>query len=387
MFKNNITRIIFCAVAVLLFLVPSLYSKMKPVSEEDLDRVIAQEGVTLGLDINARATADSFGMWQNFNKYEGLSIASLFITKKLDDKDHNTSNPGPNVPYNGLTWNDFPLEEPFRVRTDVNIDVGTSGGRTWLNMSGLNFPDYTGNVSSSTNNYAAPNAVSVYGWNLQAKDSATTTYTLAYNVFLYGMYIGKNVNLWDGATGYVNFTPGDTFMRVSNHSTASSSGIDIVGEMGMMMRYLMIRPNTSDTRRWFADGIIVYGNTPGGYDATADPASWPNLSGSAKIGGLIPTYTNYYSFNTRLGGTNDVDAKFDLRPQANWKQTAATIDVGRSSGGETAIRMDLPMAMSVNWKHLYIDQGGTGAKNLDTGPTLLQNVSVYKAQLTIRDIY
>ena len=354
MFKNNLTRIIFCAVAVLLFLVPSLYSKMKPVSEEDLDLVTAESGVTLGLDITARATASNVGIYQSSSQAEGIFLSSLTMIEKLDDQVT-----GP--------------EEPFRVLTNVNIDVGTSGGRTWLNMSGLNFPDYTGNVSNSTSPYAAPNAVSLYFTNLQAKDSATTTYTLAHNVYLYGMYIGKNVNLWTSGTDYVNFTPGDTFMRVSNHSTSTSSGIDIIQEMGLVMRYLMIRPNTSDTRRWFVDGMILSRHTNANYNATADPAAWPNLSGSATIGGLIPTYTydtSDYSI-TRNG----------------YKSTTATIDVGRSSGGETAIRMNLPMAMSLNWKHLYIDQGGTGAKNLDTGATLLQNVSVYKAQLTIRDIY
>jgi len=50
MFKHNITRIIFCALAVFLLLVPSLYSKMKPVSEEDLDLVTAESGVTLDLN-------------------------------------------------------------------------------------------------------------------------------------------------------------------------------------------------------------------------------------------------------------------------------------------------------------------------------------------------
>ena len=344
MFKNNIARIIFCAVAVLLFLVPSLYSKMKPVSEEDLDLVTAESGVTLGLDITARATAGNVGIYQSAAQAEGLLISTLDILDAEGD--------------------------PVGVNTIVNIDVGTSGGRTWLNMSGLNFPNQTGNLPM---NYDSPNGLHVLATDLQVKDSATTTYNLAHNFFLLGMYIGKNVNLWTSGTDYVNFTPGDTFMRVSNHSTSTSSGIDIIQEMGLLMRMLMIRPNTSDTRRWFVDGMILSRNNPGSYDATADPASWPNLSGSAKIGGLIPTYTY---------DTSNYSATHN-----GYKSTTATIDVGRSSGGETAIRMNLPMAMSLNWKHLYIDQGGTGAKNLDTGATLLQNVSVYKAQLTIRDIY
>lgn len=344
MFKNNIARIIFCAVAVLLFLVPSLYSKMKPVSEEDLDLVTAESGVTLGLDITARATAGNVGIYQSAAQAEGLLISTLNILDAEGD--------------------------PVGVNTIVNIDVGTSGGRTWLNMSGLNFPNQTGNLPM---NYDSPNGLHVLATDLQVKDSATTTYTLAHNFYLLGTYIGKNVNLWTSGTDYVNFTPGDTFMRVSNHSTSTSSGIDIIQEMGLLMRMLMIRPNTSDTRRWFVDGMILSRHTNANYNATADPAAWPNLSGSATIGGLIPTYTydtSNYSI-TRNG----------------YKSTTATIDVGRSSGGETAIRMNLPMAMSLNWKHLYIDQGGTGAKNLDTGATLLQNVSVYKAQLTIRDIY
>jgi hypothetical protein len=344
MFKNNLTRIIFCAVAVSLFLVPSLYSKMKPVSEEDLDLVTAESGVTLGLDITASATASNVGIYQSAAQAEGLLISTLSIQDAEGD--------------------------PVGVNTIVNIDVGTSGGRTWLNMSGLNFPNQTGNLPM---NYDSPNGLHVLATDLQVKDSATTTYTLAHNFYLLGTYIGKNVNLWTSGTDYVNFTPGDTFMRVSNHSTSTSSGIDIIQEMGLLMRMLMIRPNTSDTRRWFVDGIILSRNNPGSYDATADPASWPNLSGSAKIGGLIPTYTY---------DTSNYSATHN-----GYKSTTATIDVGRSSGGETAIRMNLPMAMSLNWKHLYIDQGGTGAKNLDTGATLLQNVSVYKAQLTIRDIY
>jgi len=344
MFKNNIARIIFCAVAVLLFLVPSLYSKMKPVSEEDLDLVTAESGVTLGLDITARATAGNVGIYQSAAQAEGLLISTLDILDAEGD--------------------------PVGVNTIVNIDVGTSGGRTWMNMNGLNFPNQTGNLPM---NYDSPNGLHVLATDLQVKDSATTTYTLAHNFYLLGTYIGKNVNLWTSGTDYVNFTPGDTFMRVSNHSTSTSSGIDIIQEMGLLMRMLMIRPNTSDTRRWFVDGMILSRNNPGSYDATADPASWPNLSGSAKIGGLIPTYTY---------DTSNYSATHN-----GYKSTTATIDVGRSSGGETAIRMNLPMAMSLNWKHLYIDQGGTGAKNLDTGATLLQNVSVYKAQLTIRDIY
>ena len=344
MFKNNIARIIFCAVAVLLFLVPSLYSKMKPVSEEDLDLVTAESGVTLGLDITARATAGNVGIYQSAAQAEGLLISTLDILDAEGD--------------------------PVGVNTIVNIDVGTSGGRTWLNMSGLNFPNQTGNLPM---NYDSPNGLHVLATDLQVKDSATTTYTLAHNFYLLGTYIGKNVNLWTSGTDYVNFTPGDTFMRVSNHSTSTSSGIDIIQEMGLVMRYLMIRPNTSDTRRWFVDGMILSRHTNENYNATADPAAWPNLSGSAKIGGLIPTYT-YDTSNYSI-------------THNGYKSTTATIDVGRSSGGETAIRMNLPMAMSLNWKHLYIDQGGTGAKNLDTGATLLQNVSVYKAQLTIRDIY
>lgn len=344
MFKNNIARIIFCAVAVLLFLVPSLYSKMKPVSEEDLDLVTAESGVTLGLDITARATAGNVGIYQSAAQAEGLLISTLNILDAEGD--------------------------PVGVNTIVNIDVGTSGGRTWLNMSGLNFPNQTGNLPM---NYDSPNGLHVLATDLQVKDSATTTYNLAHNFHLLGIYIGKNVNLWTSGTDYVNFTPGDTFMRISNHSTSTSSGIDIIQEMGLLMRMLMIRPNTSDTRRWFVDGMILSRNNPGSYDATANPASWPNLSGSAKIGGLIPTYTY---------DTSNYSATHN-----GYKSTTATIDVGRSSGGETAIRMNLPMAMSLNWKHLYIDQGGTGAKNLDTGATLLQNVSVYKAQLTIRDIY
>jgi len=349
MFKHNITRIIFCALAVFLLLVPSLYSKMKPVSEEDLDLVTAESGVTLDLNITASATASNVGIYQTSAQAEGLLISTLSIRDAESD--------------------------PVGVNTIVNIDVGTSNGRTWLNMSGLNFPNQTGNLPM---NYDSPNGLHVLTTGWQVKDSATTTYNLAENFFLLGIYIGKNVNLWTSGTDYVNFTPGDTFMRISNHSTSTSSGIDIISEMGLLMRMLMIRPNNSDTRRWFVDGVILSRHTEANPNTTPNPASWPNLSGSAKIGGLLPTYT--YSYD-------DSDSSVSVTRNATYKSTAATLDVGRSSGGETALRIDLPQSMSLNWKHLYIDQGGTGAKNLDTGPSLLQNVTVYKAQLTIRDIY
>lgn len=188
------------------------------------------------------------------------------------------------------------------------------------------------------------------------------------------MYIGRDVNLWTSGSNYRQLRPGDTFMRISNRE---GGGLELIAEQAMLARYVMIRPNNADTHRFWVDGILMAENTDFSladgavvtFNAIAAPESWPHMSGNARIGGELP----YYSYNSSMQSTKNGTIS-----------TVASIDIG-SSGSDTLLQVNLPMAFSMRWKNLKIDE--RGGKNLETGPSLTLNASLWTLRATLKNTY
>jgi hypothetical protein len=347
MLNYNFKRtIVFISIILLLF-ASFVYAKRQPISEEDLDKVTAESGVSLNLNVNVQAAATSLGIYQTSAETEGIIIRDIYI-------DNGTNNTG------------------FGVANVVKLDVGTSGTESWLMLDGLVLPsaDNALRIKSGTQ-AAGGNLIQVLDY--AGANATNTTYTLGTYLDIVGLNIGRDVTQAIG-TGIRLRPSRDPFIRLSNHQ---GTGIDVVSEMAVYINSINFWTRSgSSVNGLDVNGIYIYGHTifdpnrNGAYNSNGDPTLWDDnrypLYGNAKIGGSLPTYTY---------DTSNYSAAFT----GNYKNTKATIDVG-SSGTATVLQMDLPGAMSVKIRDMGIGGAGLGVSSID-------NMTLYKAQLTIRNTY
>lgn len=364
MINHKIRKIIMLASIFLLVCTSFVYAEKKAITEADLDKVTAESGITIGMDVTVRMvvgsdnnSADYLGIYQTATRSEGIFANDLKV-------------------YLGTAYGGSAAANEyagFPISTNVIMDVGSSGTKTWLNISGLTMP-------------AAENALRVRLRDIKVRDAETTDYYLFSHAYLWGLNIGREIHKeWGGET--INLMPSaPPFIRISN---SGNSGIEIQSEMAVFLDALRIRyaPGSPDVagNRFQVNDVFVYGHTNfddymrGDYAASGDPVDWndyPNptgeLYGNAKIGGYIPTY-NY--------DTSSHDATVN-----GYRYFPATIDVG-SSGTTTLLRMNLPMAMSAKIARMEMGTGGNTTTYNNLGSTSLDNCAFYKVQMTLRNTY
>ena len=378
MINHKIRKIIMLASIFLLVCTSFVYAEKKAITEADLDQVSAESGITIGMDLTVRMvigsdenSADYLGIYQNGSKAEGIFANDLKVYFGGDGTDAANELRG------------------FPISTNVTMDVGSSGTKTWLNVSGLTMP-------------AADNALRVRLRDFNVRDSATTDYYLFSHIYLFGLNIGRDMTkLWGSAP--IRLQPSaDPFIRISNNG---NSGIEIQSEMAVFLDALRMRysgaQNDDGGHRFQLNDVFVYGHTnfdpvmqgdiifmDQEYDwlgqpiysyttrinFAGDPHNWNYkgpLYGNAKIGGYIPTY-NY--------DTSNFDATVN-----GYSYFPATIDVG-SSGTTTLLRMNLPMAMSTRIGRMEMGDG-TSTAFTDLGSHVIDNAALYKVQLTLRNTY
>ncbi|MGB5217632.1 MAG: hypothetical protein WBN66_04985 [Smithella sp.] len=353
-----------------------VYAEKKAITEADLNQVTAESGITIGMDVTVRMvigsdnnSTDYLGIYQNGSKEEGIFANDLKV--------YHGDSPG------------FAANENvgFPISTNVTMDVGSSGTRTWLDVSGLTMP-------------AADNALGVRLRDIKVRDAATTDYYLFSHVYLLGLNIGRDMTKLSGSTPIRLQPSAEPFIRISNNG---NSGIELQSEMAVFLddlrvHYAAEQANTS--AHWFqVNNVCLYGNTnfdpvmQGEYiimdqeynwlgnpiysyttriNFAGDPQNWNYkgpLYGNAKIGGFLPTYTyDTSSFDATVNG---------------YKYFPATIDVG-SSGTTTLLRMNLPMAMSTKIAEMNM---GRGSATTNLGSTAIDNAALYKVQVTLRNTY
>lgn len=362
-----------------------VYAEKKAITEADLDKVTAESGITIGMDVTVRMvvgsdnnSADYLGIYQNGNKLEGIFANDLKV-------------------YLGAAPT-ADESQGFPISHNVTVDVGSSGTRTWLNVGGLTMP-------------AADNALRVRLRDIKVRDSVTTDYYLFSHVYLLDLNIGRDVTkLWGSEP--IRLQPSaEPFIRISNNG---NSGIEIQSEMAVFLDALRMRysgaQNDDAGHRFQLNDVFVYGHTifdplmrgnyidnPDDAEYSGNPANWNNgaatgasptyqfpgndgkLYGNAKIGGYLPTYTYTYSSETADATVN------------GYKYFPATIDVG-SSGTTTLLRMNLPMAMSTRIGRMEMGGGGTNTDFVNPtggglGSHVIDNAALYKVQITLRNTY
>lgn len=373
MVNHKIRKIIILASIYLLVCTSFVYAAKQAITEADLDQVTAESGITIGMDVNVRMvvgsddnTTDYLGIYRDSTRAEGIFANDL------------------KVYFGGDGTDDADESRGFPISTNVVMDVGSNGTKTWLNISGLTMP-------------AADNALRIRARDIKVRDSATTDYYLFSHAYLMGLNIGRNTTkLW--GSNPIHLEPSASpFIRISNNG---NSGIEIQSEMAVFLDALRIRYANEQAddggHRFQLNDVYVYGHTnfdpimqgdiiygPSGdytdrINFAGDPHNWNYngrpLYGNAKIGGYIPTYTY---------DTGSYDATVN-----GYSYFPATIDVG-SSGTTTLLRMNLPMAMSTRIGRMEI--GAAGAANttsyIDLGSHVIDNAALYKVQITLRNTY
>jgi hypothetical protein len=297
---------------------------MKAISEDDLAQIDAEHGITMELtNLTVKVWGTTLGIYDNAGKTEGVVLPSLVIGDGAG---------------NG-----------FGVNTTLVTDVGTSGGRTWLNASGLSLPSNASGIGITST-----------GVNIMKGGTAYTIGDLA----LTGLFLGRSVSSVGGTAITPAYTAGATspFIRISSHNGAQ--GFDINSELGAYVDKVKLQYNTAGTPLTIS-GIYLYGVKPGYWNNDGNPNNWDNpLTGNAIIGGgTVPTYTGGGALD---GGSITFGS-------------SATFDVG-TSGGNTVISLSLPMAQSIKIRDFRMDPARSW------GVLSIDNMIVYKLKVNFLNL-
>lgn len=349
-------------ISIILFLCASFaQARLQAITEEDLADVTAESGITIGLDMTVRVSS-------------GLDDGSLWLMQDSTQAE-------------GFRWSDFivganNINNPFPLSTNVVMDVGSSGTKTWLNISGLVMPGADNELRIRLNNTYVRND----GSEMRLFD----------DINLLGLHIGRATDKAWGAENIHLVPSAPPFIRLSN---SGNSGIEIQSEMAVFLNELRVRyaESSDDTQdnRFNLNDVYVYGHTnfdplmqgeliddTGDAEYNGNPVNWndlptgsnPNgqLYGNAKIGGYLPTYTY---------DTSSHDATVN-----GYRYFPATIDVG-SSGTTTLLRLNLPSAFNLKIARVEMGDGAGTGTYTSLGSHILDNVSLYKLQITLRNTY
>lgn len=308
MLNNNFIRVItFISIILLFFTVsvydPSVYAKIQAIEDDSLAQINGESGVTLSLNLTVGSVATSVSLGNSSNQY------IEFV--------------GDGTPGNALIiGNSAAPKDGFGVSTNVTIDVGTSGGQTWLSMNGLALPSSTAN------------GINVYAGNLTIVDPTGGTQHLG-NIAISGIVLGQGVTV-SGAPNLTGVSP--VAMNITGHS---GSGITINASMAAYVKSLTWYLNTSGGTMSLSN-IYVYSYTQDNGGTTQD--SWNQITtGNAMINNM-------------------------------------TMDIGSNgSANGTILAINAPMSASIRVGNAYM--GGT-----NFGPIESNGMTVSRCIVTIRNL-
>ncbi|MCX5848815.1 MAG: hypothetical protein NTW65_05155 [Deltaproteobacteria bacterium] len=318
MLNFNFMRVVtFIVILLLLFAPsvydPSVYAKMKAIDEDELSKIEGQAGITISLGLSANAN---------------VTVASLT----------GAGTNAINLPL--LTINGDSAAGKFGISTNLLLDVGSSGTKTWLFMNGIALPS----TASNGINLSAVNVNVVAGGNSRTLGNLTVN----------GLYMGRDVTI-AGTTH--NYTTTPLWMQLSQ----SSGGSGLEGYMTQGGYTGRIQLTYRDTPRSFdVQGLYIYAATPGTYNASEDWTTWvPN--GNMNIGGS--SFTTYWQNG-------------DIRGSI---ATIANVDIGRSATANV-LRLKLPMMTTIKVRSMQLESGRSW------GPICLDNVIFYRQEITLKHL-
>lgn len=327
MLKSGCIRIIIILL-VFVFLTsplardPIVQAKMQAIDDEELAMVEAEAGLTVGLNLNAYASATSASLGDSAGEYLNLPSLNLFG--------------------NGVN------SQGFTVSAGLNLDIGTSSGRTYIYLSNIALP--AGNFG-----------LSLFSSNVNIVESGGNR-TLG-NVGILNVFIGRTVTTVNATAispALANVTP--AWLRIGPH--ASGGGLEGVGQLGGYIDNIRIDAGGGTPGGLSIRGTYIYSATPGTYYASGtNPATWAQgMQGNAWLGGSFRTY--YLNGN--------------LRPTTSNVDTLLSMDIG--TNGSSLMKLSLPMAATIKIRAFSFD----GITSF--GPIMLDNVIFYRQDLYLRHL-
>lgn len=295
MLKHKFIKIIAFILISSFFFSSSVYAKMQAMSDDDLIRINAENGITIALNTDAYLKATSVGLFTTTAKTSGIVLPNVVIDGTLDTTSDNFTNPS-----------------AVNVNSTLVADVGTASGKTWLNISGLNIYNPMGLTSKG----------------IYIEDGANDR--ILGDLYIRGIFMGRT--LTNGTSGYTppgntqTFTMGETpFIRLGAHT----NGIDLYASMNAYINTLEYRFRPADSSNEFKVSGIYACNSFSGTVET--PSTWVG-SGNLSIGLYDPSLYN-------VPGETDYPA---------------TIDVGTLSG-KTYLNLNLPLSGSIRINDFRMD--------------------------------
>ena len=295
MLKHNFIKIIAFILIFSFFFSSSVYAKMQVMSDDDLIRINAENGITIALNTNAYLKATSVGLFTTTAETSGIVLPNLVIDGTVDTTTDNYTNPS-----------------AVNINSTIVLDIGTLSGKTWINISGLNIYNAMGLTSKG----------------IYIKDGGNDR--ILGDLYIRGIFMGRT--LTNGTSGYTppgnaqTFTMGDTpFIRLGGHT----GGIDLYASMNLYVNTLEYRYKPADSSNEFKLSGIYACNSFSGTVQT--PSTWVG-SGNLSIGLYNPSLYN-------VPGETDYPA---------------TIDVGTLSG-KTYLNLNLPLSGSIRINDFRMD--------------------------------
>ncbi|MGD0277811.1 MAG: hypothetical protein ABSC11_00740 [Smithella sp.] len=224
MLNNNFIRVItFISIILLFFAVsvydPSVYAKIQAIEDDSLAQINGESGVTLSLNLTVSSVATSVSLGNSIGQYiefvgDGGTTANALII-----------------------GNSTTLHDGFGVSTNVIMNVGTSGGQTWLSINGLALPSTAGGINIYADNLTIVNPVQ---GNLPAIG----------NIAITGIVLGQGVTV-TGASTLSGVSP------VAMNITGHSGGVTMNASLAAYVKSLTWYLNTSGTTMSLSN-IYVY---------------------------------------------------------------------------------------------------------------------------------
>ena len=324
MLKHNFIKIIAFILISSFFFSSSVYAKMQTMSDDDLIRINAENGITIALNTDAYLKATSVGLFTTTAETSGIVLPNLVIDGTINTTADNYTDPS-----------------PVNINSTIVLDIGTLSGKTWVNISGLNIYNAMGLTSKG----------------IYIEDGANDR--ILGDLYIRGIFMGRTLTGGASPTpGYSppgntnDFTMGDTpFIRLGGHT----GGIDLYASMNLYVNTLEYRYKPANSSNEFKLSGIYACNSFSGTVQT--PSTWVG-SGNLSIGLYNPSLYN-------VPGETDYPA---------------TIDVGTLSG-KTYLSLNLPLSGSIRINDFQIDDLFNGI-----GPVAVDGAVVKMAIVTLHSL-
>jgi hypothetical protein len=319
--KNKFLKIALLILVCSFFSLPSVYAYMQVMSEDDLTQVDAKNGITVVPSTDVYLQATSIGLYTTSGETSGILFPRVII-----DETGNYSSP-----------------DPYTVAsTTLELDVGTTSGKTWLNISGIRIYNPMAITIGQADGTQGNDNLGI-----NMVDNSNTRYIG--NLLIRGIFMGRT--LTNGTTGYSppgntnTFTMGSLpSITVTAHST---QGLDLYASLNAYIDSLELRYRpASSTVEFHIEALYACSSFTG---AAEDPSTWVG-SGNLKIGNFTDPAT---------GST-----------------VYATMDVGTLSG-KTYLNLNLPLSGSIRINDFWMDN------TYNLGPIAIDGAVIKKTNVML----